>query len=208
MIHTSQPSIMFLNAPGRPDSLSYATGIWENALPLPSAQPSHLRGLKLRGLLTTEALERSRARRALVIHRSAAARRVRSGIERKSAVSGVGYVLKDEPVSRFDTYRGSPSGRKLERGDGTPGGRDPPRPEAMPDADDGVVAGEKDDVDREAHEEHVHRAGVVDQHPAVRLEAAAAEEATRSRERAIRDLAALADELPGFGANAREWQGH
>ena len=25
MIHTAQPAIMFLNAPGRPDPLSYAT---------------------------------------------------------------------------------------------------------------------------------------------------------------------------------------
>src|SRR5947209_7857204 len=75
-----------------------------------------------------------------------------------------------------------------------PGPRDAPGRKSMLDADDRAVAGEEDDVDREAHEEHVYRAGPIDEHSAARLESVAAEQASRSPERALRHLAALADD--------------
>ena len=98
----------------------------------------------------------------------------RSGIERNSAVFAGADVLEDEPVPLFDTRFGSPSRGQLERGDRPSRRGDAPGREAVPDADDRAVARQEDDVDREAHEEHVHRAGPVDQHPAIGLEAAPA----------------------------------
>jgi hypothetical protein len=51
--------------PGKGRSASLCEGFKVNALPFPSAQPSHLRGFGLHGLLTTETLERV----AKVVHR-------------------------------------------------------------------------------------------------------------------------------------------
>jgi hypothetical protein len=44
--------------PGNGRSAPLCEGFWVNALPFPSAQPSHLRGVELLGRSTTDALER------------------------------------------------------------------------------------------------------------------------------------------------------
>jgi len=115
-------------------------------------------------------------------------------LNENSVFFGDGDVLEDEPVALFDTRLRSPSRGQLERGDGVSRARDAPGREAMPDADDRAVAGEEDDVDREAHEEHVHRAGTIDEHPAPRLETVSAEQPTHPTEGALGNLAPLAED--------------
>src|SRR5262249_58579954 len=88
--------------------------------------------------------------------------------------------------------------------------RHPPGAESMPDAHDPPIAVEEDNVDREPHEEHVYRAGPIDQHPRARIEPVAAEQSPRPPKRALRYFATLADDgvVPG-AADARErFAGH
>src|SRR6185312_130297 len=67
---------------------------------------------------------------------------------------------------------------------------------------DRAVAREEDDVDRKPHEEHVHRAGAIDQHSCTGLERVASEQPARSAEGALRRLALLADDLARLGEDS------
>src|SRR6185503_18883911 len=84
--------------------------------------------------------------------------------------------------------------RQLQGGDGTTRPRDPPRAQAMLHGHDPPIAVKEHDIDGEPHKEHVHRRGRVDEHPTARLEATATEQAAHATERALRYLAALADD--------------
>ena len=86
-------------------------------------------------------------------------------------------VLEDEHVSFLDPCLGRGSGRQFEGGDGVPGASHAPGHKPVPDAHDGPVAVEEDDVDRKAHEEHVHRRRRVDEHPGPGLETVTPEKA-------------------------------
>src|SRR5205085_12356500 len=68
------------------------------------------------------------------------------------------------------------------------------RPNRLGDTEHATVAVEEDDVDRETHEERVHRPGGTKQHALVRAEAALPEQPTHSRERRVGDHAMLADD--------------
>ena len=106
--------------------------------------------------------------------------------------SGVGF-FEDEHVSLLDPGVGGSPGRQLERGDGPSGSGHAPGPKPVPDAHDLAVAIDEDDIDREPHEEHVYRAGAINEHPLPRPKSVAAEQASRTAEGALGDLAALAD---------------
>lgn len=119
-------------------------------------------------------------------------------------IRALAEVLENEDLALFDAHFGSPSRGKLERGHRAPRPRDAPGGEPMSDADDRAVPGKEDDVDGETHEEHVHGARVFDQHPLARLEPVATEQTAHPAERALRNLAALADNCPLSGEDARE----
>ena len=113
--------------------------------------------------------------------------------------------LENEDVADLDARRGCRSGRKLERGRCVTGAGDAPRTQPLDDPNDFPVPVEENDVDREAHEEHVHRGSAVDQHPAARLEPIAAEEAAHPPEPGLRNLAPFGyDGSVGGAANAHE----
>src|SRR6266705_1726026 len=60
---------------------------------------------------------------------------------------------------------------------------------------DDEVAVAEDRIDRKAHEHHVNRSGRAEEHPFLRAEAGAAEQATHPRQRRIGDFAARTDDL-------------
>jgi hypothetical protein len=94
-------------------------------------------------------------------------------------------LLQGEHDSLLDPGFGSRSGRQFEGRDGPSGTGDAPRPETAPDADDGAVAVEEDDVDREAHEPRVHRRGGAEQDPLLGSEVAPAEQTAHALQRTI-----------------------
>jgi hypothetical protein len=74
------------------------------------------------------------------------------------------------------------------------------------DADDRVLAIEKDGVDRETHEEHVHRRLRSEQHPASWLELVPPEEPTHARKSSVGDLTVSADDSPVGSEDAPDRQ--
>src|SRR5262245_49825196 len=70
-----------------------------------------------------------------------------------------------------------------------------PRLQVVLDADHDEVAVAEDGVDREAHEEHVNRAGRPEEHALPFVEPRAAEQPPHPFQRRVRELAALADDL-------------
>jgi len=82
--------------------------------------------------------------------------------------------------------------RQLEGSAGPSCGCGTPRLDVVRNADDRLVAAEEDDVDREPHEEHLDRAGALDQHAVTGLQAVAAQQSAHAREGALRQLAAVA----------------
>src|SRR5579862_344466 len=70
----------------------------------------------------------------------------------------------------------------------------PPGLDRLGDAKHAAVAVEKDDIDREAHEERVHGAGRAKQHSFVRAETALAKQAAHARQRRVGDRAPLTDD--------------
>ena len=93
--------------------------------------------------------------------------------------------LITEALAMSARYDDSLSGasRKLEGSSRSKNDRgDPPWPKLLVDLHHGVATPDKDDVDREAHEEHVHpherrESPILEQHPRPRLETVATEQA-------------------------------
>jgi hypothetical protein len=76
----------------------------------------------------------------------------------------------------------------------------------MDNLDDAEVAVEEDDVQREAHKEHMHGGRRSDQHPASFSQLVAAEQPPHPSERLLSELAALADDGAILFRDARNWQ--
>src|SRR3954447_21442866 len=119
---------------------------------------------------------------------SSPATRTRTGRSGPTSATG---VLQREALPDRDAGAAGRARRQLERRARAAAAGQPPGPQSLDDLAHGELAVDEDHVDREAHEEHVHRVGGTEQEPLPRLELAAAEEAAHPGRRGVGDDAAV-----------------
>jgi hypothetical protein len=203
MGHSAQSAIKSMNAARRTIGFALRTSLQQGRCYFAALNKADRDRLNGRAQLTHRCLWTGRTsleRRGMQLHRRPTFKTIER-FGRNGPRFSARDVLEGEHVPLFDPGFGRGPGRELERGNGASRSGDTPRTESVPDADNLAVAIDEDDVDREAHEEHVYRAGPVDQHPGAGLEPIPAEQTTRPGERALGYLATLADDCAVSGAH-------
>jgi hypothetical protein len=116
---------------------------------------------------------------------------------RNDAMTFAPNLLGDvEPDSRPDPTPFRFPRRKLDDGFRTARRRRPPRPDVGHNLQHLTVAGQKDSVDREAHEEHVNRPRGPKQQPLPRLQRPPPKQPPQPRQRIVSDRTAFANDVP------------